>query len=179
MSHWPQPFQAPYHQLTVGLFSAASTASTVGGLSVPASFALAANLLECVPFRLARPATYRTAWWMNGATVNGTIIAGIYDGVGTKLVETADTTQSGANTIQSVAIGPITLPPGSYYAALFPSSATATFFIGTALTVEEQRHQGLHRQTEGSHVMPATLTISGSSGADNSIVFGLATQTVV
>lgn len=123
--------------------------------------------------------TVRTAFWMNGVAVLGNIIVGIYDGTGIKLAETAATAQAGTNVIQSASIGPIYLRPGTYYMAIIPSSSTATVFRTGSIVAEECRHIGFHRQTEGSHALPATLTISGNSGGNNIIILGLSTQTVI
>lgn len=121
----------------------------------------------------------KLAYWMNGATVSGNFIAGIYDNTGIKLAETASTAQATINVIQSASIGPILLQPGGYYFTMIGSDTIATVFRAGSVTVEECRHLGLHRQTEASFALPATLTISGSPGGNDLMVVGLSTQTVI
>lgn len=181
MTYWPQPFQAAYHQVTVGQYGAASFLSTIGSASVPVStaYSATANRVKAIAFRLARPMTVRLAYWMNGATVSGNVILGVYDQTGIKLAETASTAQATINVIQSASIGPILLQPGAYYLATIFSDTVGTIFRTGSLTVEECRSLSLHRQTEGGFALPATLTINGNSGSNDIMVVGLSTQTVI
>lgn len=82
----------------------------------------------CYPFRLSEPYQLTWIWWINGATINGNVDAGIYDeGLATVLTSTGSTAQSGATALQTVA-STARLAPGRYYFAISSSSATATFY---------------------------------------------------
>lgn len=187
MSYWPQPVSMPAHQLTISSWSSLGMFCSAGPFTAPFSGASgAANRMFAFPFRLPRPMTARTAFWMNGASVAGNLIVGIYgaapgtqsDGAEVKLVETASTALSGTNVIQSVAIGPQYLRPGLYYVAMITSGAPNFFRSSSALTNDAGAHLGNYRRDQGSFALPATL---GTPNSRTFIipVYGIAAQTVI
>ena len=188
MSHWPQPAQFASHQTTITAWSSLGMMNGIGASNAPFSGTLGtAPRMFAFPFRLPCPMLVQRAFWMNGATVAGNVIAGIYgctpsahsDGSEIKLVESTSKAQSGVNAIQSVALGPIFLRAGLYWGAFIYSDSTATFFrCSTGFDAQEARHLGSYRRDPGSFALPATLGTPRTHVA-NIPLFGLATQTVI
>jgi len=175
------PFPAivgqPIQGRTIAPQSAFSVGSHVGLIGAPASTVwpgATGGVAMYVPFRIAQAVRVAGFYWMNGATVNGNTDCGVYDVSGTKLASAGATAQAGANSIQTVALGTAIIIPGGrvYYLALFSTSATATYFISTALTAEEARHVGITDQTAIGSALPATMTRS-TPATGNIPVFGI------
>lgn len=110
--------------------------------------------------------TYRVRrlWWLNGSPVSGNVDVGVFDASGAKLVSTGSTAQSGASTIQSVAVD-FTLGVGSYWVGIAGSSATASFasfsFTGSPM-IRDGTGIAMHVTVGSAVPLPSQLTLSSN-----------------
>ncbi len=123
----PTGFPEPY---ILSTFSAQCMGPVCNAITqtTPTSQALTQNFSYFYPFTLTTGRTYTGVIWMNGATVNGNIIAAVYSlDLTTALATIALTAQSGTTAPQQVAFTtPLALAPGQYWLAVGTDSATAT-----------------------------------------------------
>lgn len=120
----------------------------------------AANRAIYSPVRILVPTLIQVAWWVNGATVSGNVDVGLYDRVGTRLLSTGSTVQSGTSQIQSVDIADVLVGPGVFYVALAVDNVTATVFIENAGTAPPfSAFLGLATQ-DTAFPLPATATFA-------------------
>ncbi len=124
----PEPFiLSTFSQQCMGPASQA----TSGGSGT--SQLLTQNFSYFFPFTITTTRTYTGVIWMNGAVVNGNIIAAVYNStLVTALATIALTAQAGTTATQQVAFTtPLTLAPGQYYLAVGTDSITATLVCRT------------------------------------------------
>ena len=79
-----------------------------------------------------------------GGTANGNVRSALYDSTGARVANaTADSAQPGTNQVHAVPFdGTYAAPPGTYFAALLFSSATATAFFNSPMVPGGQADQG-------------------------------------
>lgn len=170
---WPATVGQALSGRTISPYSAESIMAVVGANDPASATWQAAQTALYVPFRIAQAVLAKGFYWMNGATISGNVDCGIYDGALTRVTSTGAIAQSGANTIQTSALGTaVFLPAGVYYLAIMCTSATATMFCGTFLVAEELRHLGVAKQVSVGTTLPATGTFTAPDGA-NCPVFGI------
>lgn len=165
------------HGRTISPYDGHSVSAIIGKIGAVASAVWpAAQLALYVPFRIGQDVKISGFFWYNGATVNGNTDCGVYDSSGAKLTSSGATAQSGANAIQTVALGtPIIISAGNYYyLALMSTSATATYFRGPNLTAEEARQLGITDQESVGSALPTTQTRS-TPGSGALPIFGIYT----
>lgn len=100
--------------------------------AAPASTALTANRAYFIPFEVHETINVSSLWVMNGATVSGNLSVGIYNEAHSRLVVSANTAQSGINSVQAISITNTELSPGRYYMAVAADNGTATLFAWSA-----------------------------------------------
>lgn len=126
---------------------------------------LGANVVYYHPFVLHEAALAQSMSYVVGATSNGNVDVGIYDGNGTLLVNSGSTAQGTANTLQNLNTTDTALGPGQYYMAMSLSSGT-----GTALRTGATDEATLSTfpalvETTGSFGLPSTMTPASSTAA--------------
>lgn len=172
---WPATVGQAVHGRTISPYSAESIAATIGAVLPASATWQAAQTALYVPFRIGQGITIKGFYWMNGATISGNVDVGVMDWALTKITSSGAIAAAGANTIQTSALGTaVTIPSGVYYLAIMCTSATATIFCGTALTVEGLRHLGVAKQVSVGATLPATGTFTAPDGA-NCPLFGIYT----
>ena len=148
--------------------------NTPGGVS---ALHAAQNAAMFVPIVAAANLEVKTAWWLNGATVNGNTDVGIYDKDLNRLGSTGAVAQSGTTAIQSAALAiPAMLRAGQpYYLALATSSATATYQSLDLAASLYTRALGLTFMA-AAYPLPAAAT-PGTAGVRYIPIFGLTYRT--
>lgn len=96
-----------------------------------ASVAPGANRILYVPFKVSEFSLAVKMSLMVGATQNGNVDVGIYNGAGTRLVSTGSTVLGVVSTLQEFDIADTLLAPGTYRMAVQLSSGTGTIFAAT------------------------------------------------
>ena len=90
------------------------------------------NLITYIPMQVTQRVVVVKMWYASGATAaTGNVQLGIYDQGGTQLIESASVAKVGAADEGVVDITDTTIGPGLYYAALWASVSTDTFYALT------------------------------------------------
>lgn len=165
MGAWPgqQQTQIGFHLPSLHTFSLESVGGEVGLFSGAAQLASTtwptANKAIYVPLRIRYPYLVKQVWWANGAaTLAGTVSVGVYTLGGQQLILGANTTASGASTVQAVTVTNYLLLPDVYYLALSCSSASGHFMALTS-TVTVLAAVGCAEQVT-ANPLPATATFA-------------------
>ena len=125
-----------------------------------------ANLVFLCPFVIWAPYLVRSVFWANSTAVNGNIDCGVYTSDAAELLFNAGTTtQSGTTTVQTVAVGPYLLEPGTYYMALVNSGTTGTIASSTAagFTTYVLETAGCAQSANGALPLAASQTLAAPS----------------
>lgn len=152
----------PLHVTTMGRFSSMSHAILFGTtIGFSGGGWTANNRAVYVP--LTMPRRFTVARFFNPNATNstvGNVDFGLYDASGSRLVSTGTTSRAGNtnNTMQYVAISPVSFPPGKYYLAVVFSSTSAQVFAAVAGNLNYLRAAGVLQEDLGSTVLPATMT---------------------
>lgn len=131
------------------------------GAPVSANWPLANDAIY-IPLQLEYPYPVSRVWWVNGATITGTIDVGIYSADGEQLFHAGSTAQAGASAVQYAALSGFTnfiLPTGNYYLGMSCSGTTGLVWgsAGTgALGIPAFRASGLLRGAT-AHPLPTTM----------------------
>lgn len=153
---------------------------TAMGTGVWASFGTAtwqsANRAYFVPFRLSVPVLVKQLFIVNGAAASNSFDIGIYDEVGTRLISTGSTAQSGTVAIQVVDITDTMIGPGRFYLALVFNGTVGTV-MRIAGTARESPMLGLFSM-DTAFPLPATATFARAAASFIPLV-GLTTQGVI
>jgi hypothetical protein len=133
------------------LYSAADTyrrftSSGSGNVTWPV-----ANQIIYVPVSFPFRYPVRRVWWLNGATVTGSVNLVIRSQGGAIVYQTGSTAQSGASTIQYVTPTPFLLRPSEYWFGLQVNGTTANLVNGlTSVTTIIGRMAGLVQEAPAS-----------------------------
>lgn len=146
----------------------------------------AARRIFYVPMHIPWPIIVRKLFWVNGATVSGTVDVGIYSSVAglpvTRLTNTgvSGTAMGTLSTLQSVDITDIQLAPGTYFMAMMVDNATATMWRATGgAGTQSLKSWGVCSETPGSGTaVPATAT-PVTLQSNYLPLFGLTTVTLI
>lgn len=130
----------------------AETASRVSAVLQGANAAIA------VPFVAGANLLVPTAWWFNGAVVDGNVDVGLYDVDLNRLSSTGAVAQANTGVPQSAALAPAArlLAGRPYYLAISASSATAQFTAMDAGTLTIARATGCVAMAS-AHPLPNTI----------------------
>lgn len=130
----------------------------ISGRSTPVSGAYpTANKALFFPFRIGRPFSVVSAFWLNGATVSGNVDVGIYSTDGVRLASVGSTAQTGTAAVQVAALA-VVVDAGLYYVAIACDNTTATFSRINA-GASNQKVGGAAEATS-AFVLPATVTLA-------------------
>ncbi len=180
MADWPNE---RVHKNVISTWSQESTGvqqRALGGTTASGSSTWSpAFSATFVPFIISTNYTVQKVWWYNGSAVAGNVDVGVYtaDATPTRLFSIGSTAATPINTVQSVAITPYTLTPGSYYLAMNASSATmAVWRMGLATVLRAMT--GIGEQAVGAVTLPATATLVTTATAFAPL-FGITNGTVL
>ncbi len=165
---------SPFHLESLGIngswhsaFSIAAGASSTWPV---------ANTAIYIPFYTPVEITVVKIAWFNGATASGNLDVGIYDAVGSRLVSSGSTAQSGTSTDQAADIADTTLPQGRYYMAMSMNGTTATI-NRVQPTIMGAQAMGIRGQTS-AFALPSPATFGAP--ANNFLpLMWLTTRTVI
>jgi hypothetical protein len=124
------------------------------------------------PFRLTSVFVCANAFILNGGAVSGHFDIGIYDQSGNRLASTGSTSQSGTNSIQTVALA-ITLQPGNYYLAVSVDNVTSQVYNHAFSLAAVAAAAGVRSQAS-TFPLPTTATFTAPLGAANVYTVGIA-----
>lgn len=131
-----------------------------------------------VPIRVKKRMVIVKLGIANGATASDNLDLGLYDAVGTRLVSTGSTAQSGTTTEQVIDVTDTTIGPGLYYLAACFSGTTGTVFR-LSHAAPYYLSIGVLSETLGSVTLPATATWTADQAlAYYPVVFALTGTTV-
>jgi hypothetical protein len=115
------------------------------------------NLIIYVPLRVTQRVVAVKMWYASGsAAATGNVQLGIYDQGGVQLVESSSVAKVGAADEGVVDITDTTIGPGLYYAALWASVSTDTFYAALP-AAPAAASMGLRTETNAGG-LPATAT---------------------
>lgn len=162
---WVTPFSRCGFGLETRSATASSNASTAWGT---------ANLALYVPVTMDAPFTVRRFGWRNGATVAGTVDAGLLDAAGAKVLSTGAVSQSGTSALQVADVTDTDFPAGRYWLSISCSDATATLMALPLTGAVDGQWLGCAQQSS-AHPLPSTATMAAFAA---SFVpwFGLSTR---
>ena len=148
------------------------------GSSVSASATwTSANRAIYIPFFLEEPIVVVKLWSFNGATAANNIDVGIYDAVGTKIVSSGSTVQSGTSTLQEFDITDTLIGSGMFYLAAAMDGVTGTVFRLSGPGTTRIMQLGMAEQNT-AFALPATATFVTRSN-DFTPIIGLTIRTLV
>lgn len=117
-----------------------------------------ANRAVFVPFRISAPLLVRQLFVQNGSAVSGNIDLGVYDAVGTRIVSSGSTAQSGTSVLQVIDITDTQLGPGLFYFAVAIDNTTGTVTRISSAIAAAQMTGAV--QMASAFPLPATATFA-------------------
>lgn len=135
------------------------------GTATPASGAHpTAAMAFFYPISVPIPYLVKRVYWVNGATLAGTVDVGLFSESGVRILSCGATSPTPVNAIQFADVADTMLSPGAYYLALSASLATTTFWRHTMQGAAQAQLLGA-LQMASAHALPATATFAamGSS----------------
>src|SRR3990172_1046456 len=120
-----------------------------------------ANVCYFYPFRIMAPLLVQQLFAYNGTGVGGNIDLGIYDAVGTRLVSTGSTAQSGTSVLQVIDVTDTRIGPGLFYLAVVGDNTNCRMMRLNSMVLQELRAMGEVEQA--TFPLPATATFATSS----------------
>jgi hypothetical protein len=136
-----------------------------------------ANLAIYIPFEVTELFVAKSMFVLNGTTLGGNIMMGIYtqDGRLIASVGGASTAQVNNNALDIIAFAsPVSLAPGNYFMALACDSGTAKIYCSTNLR-NASAQSGCQQQTSAMP-LPSQATFAGFNGVE--AMFGISKDTV-
>jgi hypothetical protein len=131
-----------------------------GGTNTPASAVHpVANSAFFYPMAVPINYTVKRMWWLNGATLAGTVDVGVYKEDGTRAVSAGSTSPTPINSIQFADVADTLLTPGMYYLAISASLGTTTFWRHVLQGIDDGRALGIVQQAT-AHPLPTTATFA-------------------
>lgn len=170
MGDWPNPVgtDRTFHRMTIsslGMQTMIGDSAFCGRQTGSGVAWFAANTAVTIPFTIEREVVVSRMGWYNGATVSGTVDAGVYDyDAKTLLVSTGPITQTGASVPQDQDVTNTLLEPGDYRMALLVSNTTGTIFR-EAHAIQTGLACGVKNASVGGATLNAPLTLGDPSTA--------------
>lgn len=156
-----------------GIFSANAGAGPASNV-FPAS-----NKAYFLPISITQPIVITAFFCINGATASGNLDIGLFDRVGTRIISTGSTAQSGTSQVQSISVANTSVGPGLFYLALAADNGTGTFFALTNASVRFTSIIGEYNQST-AFPLPATATFATSTSFYVPIIgFAVAPNTLI
>jgi hypothetical protein len=115
--------------------------------------------------QVPRPLTAYEMVWYNGASLSGTVDAGIYDANLNLLVSTGPQTQTGTSNLQTHNITDTAIRPGTYYLGLVQDNTSGTTFR-TATNLNVLRASGCGWSAVSAGTLATGPTLSVGSGSE-------------